>query len=115
MGAFIGYDQVGVWTNNSGRDAFLDWFAAHRCQPHDERWEYCMSEGNRWPGCCIQLEDLVPRGEVLTVTEAEIAEAAVSFWPHVAQLLSIISQVTRGEWHHLASSKEALPTHWSTA
>ena len=44
MGAFIGYGHTGVWANNRERDAFLDWFAANRCEPNDARWEYCKSD-----------------------------------------------------------------------
>ena len=50
MEAFIGYGKTGVWATNSERDRFLDWYAAHRCQPHDERWEYCKSEAQRTMG-----------------------------------------------------------------
>ena len=106
MGAFIGYDEIGVWVSNRERDAFLDWFAAHRCAPHDARWEYCVSEAHRWPGCCLELGDLIPRGEVFAISEEEYAAAGTEFWPHVAQLLWIISQITRGEWQHSSGDKE---------
>jgi hypothetical protein len=43
MGAFIGYDEVGVWATNAERDAFLDWFAENRCVRNDSHWEYCKS------------------------------------------------------------------------
>jgi hypothetical protein len=59
-------------------------------------------------GRCIQLDELIPRGEVFMVSEIERANAAVEFWPLVAKLLGIISEITRGEWHHLVSSKEAV-------
>src|SRR6266699_6799753 len=84
MGAFIGYGDTGVWANNRERDAFLDWNAAHRCQPHDERWEYCKSEAQRWTGRCIQLDELIPRVELFEVSDTERAGAATEFWPHVA-------------------------------
>jgi len=108
MGAFIGYDDIGVWANNRERDAFLDWYATHRCQLHDARWEYCKSEAQRWTGRCIQLGELIPRGELFEVSNVERSTAAAEFWPHVAQLLGIISQITRGEWHHSVSSKESV-------
>ncbi len=106
MGAFIGYDEIGVGMSNRERDAFLDWFAAHRCAPHDAHWEYCMSAAHHWSGCCLELRDLIPRGEVFVISEAEYAEAGAEFWPHVAQLLCVISQITRGEWQHSSGSKE---------
>ena len=93
---------------NPDRDAFLDWYAAHRCQPHDERWEYCKSEAHRGMGVCIELSELIPKGEVFEVDDSERAAAATEFWPRVAQLLGIISQITHGEWHHLVSSREAI-------
>ena len=108
MGAFIGNDDTGVWASNRERDAFLDWYAAHRCQPHDARWEYCKSEAQRWTGRCICLDEFIPRGEVFEVSDAERAAAATEFWPDVARLLGIVSQITRGEWHHSVSSKEAV-------
>ena len=108
MGAFIGYGEVGVWANNRERDAFLDWYAAHRCTSHDAGWEYCKSEAQRWTGRCMELDELIPRGKVFTVSEAERAAAAAEFWPDVARLLDIISQITRDEWHHLVSSTEAI-------
>jgi hypothetical protein len=98
VGAFIGYDQVGVWANNRERDAFLDWFADNRCSPHDERWEYCKSPAHRYMGFCVDLEDLLPRGEQLTFTPDEYSRAANHYWPDVAQLLGIIDAITRGEW-----------------
>ena len=73
MGAFIGYGEIGVWVSNRERDAFLDWFAAHRCAPHDARWDYCRSEAQRWSGCCLELGDLIPRGEVFVVSDTEYA------------------------------------------
>jgi len=109
MGAFIGYGDIGVWANNRERDAFLDWFAAHRCNSHDERWEYCKSETQRWTGRCIELDEaLIPRGELFEVSDAERSAAAVEFWPHVAQLLGIISEITRGKWRHVVDSTEAV-------
>ena len=110
MGAFIGYGDVGIWTSNGGRDAFLDWFAAHRCRPHDARWEYCRSEEYRWTGCCIELEELIPQGEILVVSNRELADAAVEFGVGTPDLLIFISQITRREWHHTVDSEEAL--HW---
>lgn len=108
MGAFIGYGEIGVWANNRERDAFLDWYAAHRCEPHDGRWEYCKSEAQRWTGRCIELDELIPRGEVLVVSDTEFAGAAIEFSPQVARLLRIINQITRGEWQHSVSSKAAV-------
>jgi hypothetical protein len=107
MGAFIGYDDIGVWANNRERDAFLDWYAAHRCHPHDSGWEYCKSEAQRWTGRCIQLDELIPRGEIFSFSEAERVSATAEFSPQVARLLGIISRITRGEWKHLNGSKEA--------
>lgn len=108
MGAFIGYGDKGVWASNRERDAFLDWFAAHRCNKHDERWEYCKSPAQRWMGRCIELDEIIPRGEVLEVSDAERIAVATEYWPHVAQLLSIIGQITRGEWGHSLRSQEAV-------
>ena len=110
MGAFLGYDDVGVWASNGERDAFLDWFAEHRCAPGDPRREFCTSEGNRWPGCCIELGEIIPRGEVFEITPGERAAAAAEGWPAFAALLDVIAAITRGEWTHLVSSKEAV--HW---
>jgi hypothetical protein len=104
--AFIGSGEIGVWVSNGERDAFLDWFAAHRCALHDARWEYCMSEAHRWSGCCLELRYLIPCGEVFVISETEYAEAGAEFWPHVAQLLCVISRITRGEWQHLNGSGE---------
>lgn len=76
MGAFLGYDDVGVWASNGERDTFLDWFAEHRCARGDPRWEFCKSEGNRWPGCGIHLSEIIPRGEVLEISPSERAVLA---------------------------------------
>jgi hypothetical protein len=108
MGAFIGYGDVGVWANNGERNAFLDWFAEHRCTPGDTRWEYCKSGAQRWTGCCIDLEDIIPPGQALGLTEAEYDRAAAEFWPHVAQLLGIIESITRGEWQIRVNSRASI-------
>ena len=108
MGAFIGYNEIGVWASNSERDAFLDWFADHRCLPGDARWRYCLSEENRWMGCCIELEDLLPKGQRLELTPEEYSCAVVAFWPHFAQLLGIIETITRGEWRIAVDSRAAV-------
>jgi hypothetical protein len=108
MGALIGYGDVGVWAGNSERNAFLDWFADHRCSPGDPRWEFCKSEANRWNGCGIELSELIPQGEALGLTPEEYSDTAVSYWPHVAQLLSIIETITRGEWRIPGNSKTAV-------
>lgn len=108
MGAFIGYGEVGVWASNGERDAFLDWFAEHRCLPGDSRWEYCKSGAQRWTGRCIDLEDLMPAGQPLGLTEEEYSRAAAEFWPHVAQLLGIIETITRGEWQIRVNSRASI-------
>ncbi len=66
-----------------------------------------MSKAQRWSGCDLELRDLIPCGEVFGVSETEYVEAGAEFWPHVAQLLCVISQITRGEWQHRIGSKEA--------
>jgi hypothetical protein len=59
-------------------------------------------------GFCLDLHELIPRGESLVISEAERVAAAAEFGPDVAQLLRIISQITRGEWQHSVSSKPAV-------
>ena len=108
MGAFIGYGEVGVWASNAERNAFLDWFADNRCALGDARWNYCRSEAQRWTGRCIELAELIPTGELLNVTGDEYSKAAVTFWPHVAQLLGIIHSITRGEWPVRIDSRAAI-------
>ncbi len=108
MGAFIGYGEVGVWLADGERDAFLDWYASNRCQRNDSRWIFCMSPGNRWTGCCIELNALIPHGEILEVTDADDAAATAALWPNARGMLLIISQITRGSWSHLVSSREAI-------
>ena len=108
MGAFLGYDDIGVWANNSDRDAFLDWFADHRCTPGDARWEYCKSNSHRFPGCCIDLRNIIPHGEAFSVSSDERAASATKQGPDFAILLDIISAITRGEWRHVVSSEEAV-------
>ena len=108
MGAFIGYDEVGVWANNAERDAFLDWFAENRCVPDDSRWAYCKSKAQRWMGRCIDLADLIPVGEPLGLTDEEFAQAARDFSPNVAQLLRILDALTRRLWTARVDSVEAM-------
>jgi hypothetical protein len=108
MGAFLGYGDVGVWASNRERDAFLDWFADHRCLKGDPRWAFCKSEANRWPGCCIELAELIPEGEYLYLTPDEYSHAAATFWPHVAQLLGIVDSITHGDWLIRVDSKAAV-------
>jgi hypothetical protein len=110
MGAFIGYGDVGVWATNRERDAFLDWFAENRCVPGDARWKYCKSDAQRWMGRCIDLEDLLPPGNFLFLTDEERSQAASAFGLHVAQLLHILDSITRGEWELRVDSAEA--TSW---
>jgi hypothetical protein len=98
MGAFIGYGDIGVWADNRERDAFLDWFAAHRCSEGDARWIYCKSDAQRWMGRCIDLEDLIPQGQILEISSEEYDRAATVNWPDFARLLGIIESITRGEW-----------------
>ncbi len=63
---------------------------------------------NRFMGACIQLEELIPKGEILVVSNRELADAAVEFGPRFAAMLSVISQISRGEWHYTVDSEEAL-------
>src|SRR3954452_23216224 len=107
MSAFIGYDHVGVWANNGERDAFLDWYAGHRCQRGDPMWEYCKSEGQRWTGRCIDLADIIPRGQILVVSDNEYDQAAKEHGPTVAKLLRIIARITTGDWQYVSGSPEA--------
>src|SRR5262245_11662911 len=108
MGAFIGYGDIGVWANNRERDAFLDWFADHRCEPGDSRWLFCKSEGNRWSGCGVELENLIPQNRQFAVTADEYDQAATVYWPHVAQLLGIIETITRGDWRIGVGNRAAM-------
>lgn len=107
MGAFIGYDRVGVWANNQERNDFLDWYAEHRCQRGDPIWDYCKSEGQRWTGCCVDLVDIVPRGQSLIVSDTEYDEAVKEYGPSVAKLLRIIAGIISGRWQHISGSPEA--------
>ena len=108
MGAFIGYGDVRVWANNGERNAFLDWFAEHRCTLGDARWEYCKSGEQRWTGRCIDLEDLIPSSQPLGLTEEEYGRAVTKFWPHVARLLCIVESITRGEWQIRVDSRASI-------
>src|SRR5262245_1374502 len=110
MGAFIGCGNIGIWVSNGARDSFLDWFADHRCRQGDASWRACKSEKWRWMGCCLDLETdgLVPRGRHLDVTESERVEAARQYWDDFPRMLSIIDQVTRGQWRHAVDSQEAI-------
>jgi hypothetical protein len=108
MPAFIGFGDVGVWANNGERNAFLDWFADHRCSPEDSRSQYCKSDENRWPGCGIELRELFRQGEQLALTDDEYLRAAENYWPALAQLLSIIDVITRGEWQIRGDSDAAV-------
>ena len=108
MGAFIGNGQVGVWASNRERDAFLDWFADHRCGAGDSRSEFCRSEANRWTGCGINLRELIPDHEIFSITSEEYDDAAAAYWPHVAQLLGIIESISRGEWKIRVDNKAAV-------
>ena len=96
MGAFLGYGDVGVWATNRERDALLDWFADNRCSRHDARWEYCKSEAQRWMGRCIDLDELIPYGEPLRLTDEEYTKASTDYWPHLAQLLRILDAISQG-------------------
>lgn len=108
MGAFLGYDNVGVWASNRERDSFLDWFAEHRSVPGDPCWQFCKSEANRWAGCCIELGEMIPPGDVFQSSPDERAAAAAQYGTDFAALLDIISAITRGQWKHLVGSKEAV-------
>jgi hypothetical protein len=110
MGAFLGYGDIGVWATNRERDAFLDWFAEHRCSKGNTRWEYCMNEAQRWTGRCIDLGEFLKPDEIIRFTDDEYKEAAVEFWPEVAQLVRIIDAITRREWRIRIDSVEA--TSW---
>ena len=108
MSAFLWYGDVGVWASNSERDAFLDWFAEHRCTCGDARWEYCKSGAQRWMGRCIDLDELLTSGERLGVTDEEYRRAADEYGPHVAQLLRVVDKITRGEGVIRIDSHEAM-------
>jgi len=108
MSSFICYGDIGVWATNSERDAFLDWFAQNRCTLGDKRLEFCTSEGYRWPGCGVELDNLIPRGQILEINTSELA-AAEQLGPNFAELLRIIAAITRGDWLHQLGSHE---TEW---
>lgn len=107
MGVFLGYGDTGVWASNRERNAFLDWYAYHRCDPDDKHWKYCKSEGNRWTGCCLDFNELTPKENIFEVTDKEIEIASKEYWPDLALLLNIVSQITKGVWQHRVGSKEA--------
>src|SRR5262245_31017799 len=90
MGAFIGDADMGIWVSNGERDAFLDWFAEHRCRQGDTRWGYCMDGAQRWMGRCIDLDELLQPGEILALTDNEYRQSAVEFGPDFTKMLRII-------------------------
>jgi hypothetical protein len=67
-----------------------------------------MSEAYRWMGCCIPLNDLIPKGELFEVSDVERSAAILTFGADVAQLLGIISQITRDEWPYTVDSWDAV-------
>ena len=97
MGAFIGDADMGIWVSNGERDAFLDWFAEHRCRQGDTRWEYCMGGAQRWMGRCIDLDELLEPDEILALTDNEYRQSAVEFGPDFTKMLRIIDTISRGE------------------
>ena len=111
MGAFIGLGTIGVWASNRERDALLDWFAEHRCSPGDARWEWCKSGGQRYPGNCIDLSELLQANEVFHVTDKEAEAAALIYGVNFGLLLGLVAQVHRGEWLHKVDSSESVRWH----
>lgn len=107
MGAFIGYDRIGVRASNQERNDFLDWYADHRCQRGEPIWEYCKSEGHRWSGCCIDLADIISRGQLLVVSDTEYSHATTVHGPTLAKLLRIIARITTGNWQYVGGSPES--------
>jgi len=63
-------------------------------------------EALRWSRRRIELSELIPRGEVFEISDSERTEAITEIGAHMTQLLTIVSQITRGEWHHLIDSKD---------
>jgi hypothetical protein len=109
MSSFIGINNVGIWCSNGMRDEFLDWFAEHRCARGDTLWEFCMSDNNRWPGCALDLSNLIPSGQPdsLNLAEDEIEEAKALHPSGFIDLLIIIDQIMQDKWTHRADSMEA--------
>jgi hypothetical protein len=109
MSAALHIGDIGFWVTNGMRDEFLDWFAEHRCVTGDAQWEFCMSQGNRWPGCDIDLACLFADGQVhgLALLESEIDEARRSHPWGLADLLVLIDQVLVGTWTHRLDAPEA--------
>ena len=70
-----------------------------------------MSDDWRWPGCDIELSELLPLGVPLDFTGEEYDTACLEHWPHFAQLLGIVDTMTRGEWQIRANTTTAL--NWS--
>ena len=108
MGAFISDGEVGVWASNRERDGMLDWFADHRCSAGDQRWQWCKSVAQRFPGRCIDLSEFLQAGELFHVTEIEESQAAEVYGASVAQLLTYIALIHSGKWVHKADSVEAV-------
>jgi hypothetical protein len=107
MGAFLGQGDIGVWATNSERNAFLDWFAEHRCSRGDTRWEYCMDGAQRWMGRCIDLDELLLPNEIVGLSDDEYNEASAEFGHDVAKLLRLIDAISRREWNACVDSVEA--------
>ena len=109
MSAALHIDDVGFWVTNGMRDVFLDWFADYRCQKGDAIWSFCKSEGNRWPGCDINLTCLFPkeREAGLRLTSDEIRRAEQDHPWGLADVLRIVDEILVGKWTHKLSAPEA--------
>ena len=112
MGAFIKRrskgDRIGIWVSNGDRNAFLDWFAEHRCQPDDAEWNFCMCPGNRWSGCGLDLDELLPDQQTLEFTEEELRNSLTHSRSRFARMLHIFAQISKGEWKYSLGSEEAV-------
>jgi len=108
MSAALHIGDVGFWVSNGMRDVFLDWFAEHRCRRGDAQWDFCMSDGNRWPGCDIDLGHLFALGQVhgLALLPSEIDEARSKHPWGLGDLLVVVDQVLVGTWTHRLDAPE---------
>lgn len=107
MSSFIGIDRIGIWVTSGERDALLDWIAHSPLDIATEVRSQCLSTIWRWPGCGVELRDILAPGQQLEIGQDE-DPAAQYDCRSLPKLLDIVNRIQNGSWQFHVSSREAL-------
>lgn len=98
--------QHGIRVTDRERNAFVEWYANHRCRRGSPRWDFAQSTRFRTLHG-VDLEEFLNVDLSFEITTSERTALTAGGHEALIALLEIIDQIIKGVWPHVVGSHEA--------